>query len=229
MEEQEHQNEPQTTEYEVTTYLRAHPQFFEQHAHLLTELYLPSPHGQGTISLAERQQLAQRDRIRVLDARLAQWIKLGEENDAISDKVHRLSLGLLATEELVVMLALLEHSLREDFHVPYVSVRLWSAPRTAENSKLSVFATVDQEMQRWASSLSAPYCGHQPGMPLQGWFGTDARPVSYAAIPLKGEKVLGLLVLASDDEKRFRPEMDTVYLKRIGELVSAALLRHIAV
>ncbi|MCB5190223.1 DUF484 family protein [Methylobacillus arboreus] len=229
MEPQDQNNEAQANEYQVTSYLRAHPQFFEHHTTLLTELYLPSPHGQGTISLAERQQLAQRDRIRVQDAKLAQLIKYGEENDAISEKVHRLSLGLLATEDLGVLLTLLEHGLREDFQVPHVGLRLWAQPRNAGNRELPAFSDVDQELQRWAGGLGAPYCGNRPGMPLQGWFGAEARPASFAIIALKGEQVFGLLALASDDEKRFYPDMGTLYLKRIGELVSAALLRHITV
>jgi uncharacterized protein YigA (DUF484 family) len=34
-------------------------------------------------------------------------------------------------------------------------------------------------------------------------------------------------MLASEDAQRFYPEMGTVYLKRIGELVGAALLRYV--
>ena len=228
MESQDHHEAP-LAEYQVTSYLRAHPQFFEHHTSLLAELYLPSPHGQGTISLAERQQLAQRDRIRVLDAKLAQLMKYGEENDAIGEKVHRLSLGLLATEQVAVLVSLLEHSLREDFQVPYVSLRLWAQPRDGNNSGLPAFAKVDQEVLRWAQGLTTPYCGNQPGMPLQGWFGAEARPAAFAVMALKAEHVFGVLALASDDEKRFYPDTGTLYLKRIGELVSAALLRHIVV
>ncbi|GAB7563772.1 DUF484 family protein [Methylobacillus methanolivorans] len=228
MESQDHHEAP-LAEYQVTSYLRAHPQFFEHHTSLLAELYLPSPHGQGTISLAERQQLAQRDRIRVLDAKLAQLMKYGEENDAIGEKVHRLSLGLLATEQVTVLVSLLEHSLREDFQVPYVSLRLWAQSRDENNGGLPAFAKVDQEAQRWAQGLSKPYCGNHPGMPLQGWFGAEARPAAFAVMALKAEHVFGVLALASDDEKRFYPDMGTLYLKRIGELVSAALLRHIVV
>ncbi len=228
MESQDHHEAP-LAEYQVTSYLRAHPQFFEHHTSLLAELYLPSPHGQGTISLAERQQLAQRDRIRVLDAKLAQLMKYGEENDAIGEKVHRLSLGLLATEQVTVLVSLLEHSLREDFQVPYVSLRLWAQSRDENNSGLPAFAKVDQEVQRWAQGLSTPYCGNHPGMPLQGWFGAEARPAAFAVMALKAEHVFGVLALASDDEKRFYPDMGTLYLKRIGELVSAAVLRHIVV
>ena len=228
MESQDQHHEQPLADYQVSSYLRAHPQFFEHHTSLLAELYLPSPHGQGTISLAERQQLAQRDRIRVLDAKLAQLMKYGEENDAIGEKVHRLSLGLLATEHVEVLVSLLEHSLREDFQVPYVSLRLWVPPRDSANASQPVFADVDQEVQRWVQGLASPYCGNHPGMPLQGWFGAEAKPASFGVMALKAEQVFGVLALASDDEKRFYADMGTLYLKRIGELVSAALLRHIA-
>jgi hypothetical protein len=33
--------------------------------------------------------------------------------------------------------------------------------------------------------------------------------------------------MASEDAERFYPEMGTLYLKRIGELVSVAILRYI--
>ena len=36
----------------------------------------------------------------------------------------------------------------------------------------------------------------------------------------------GVLALASEDAQRFYPEMGTVYLKRIGDMVATALLRH---
>lgn len=229
MDPQDQNIEEQASEYQVTSYLRAHPQFFEHHTTLLTELYLPSPHGHGTVSLAERQQLAQRDRIRVMDVKLSQLMKHGEENDAISDKVHRLTLGLLASDELELMVSLLEHSLREDFQVPQVGLRLWATPKAAENAALPVFAAVEPEVQAWAASLTAPYCGSTPGFAAAAWFGDQQpAPASFAIMPLKSEQVFGLLVLASDDEKRFYPDMGTLYLKRIAELVSAGLLRHIA-
>ena len=39
--------------------------------------------------------------------------------------------------------------------------------------------------------------------------------------------MFGLLALASESAQRFYPEMGTVFLKRIGELASAALWRHL--
>ncbi|OYY80490.1 MAG: hypothetical protein B7Y34_05830, partial [Methylophilales bacterium 16-45-9] len=67
---------------QVKSYLQSHPAFFEQHAKLLAEITLPSPHGSGVISLAERQQLAQRDKIRALESLMEQMIANAEENEA---------------------------------------------------------------------------------------------------------------------------------------------------
>ena len=36
--------------------------------------------------------------------------------------------------------------------------------------------------------------------------------------------VVGLLALASEDPQRFYPDMGTLYLKRIGELIATSLL-----
>ncbi len=46
---------------------------------------------------------------------------------------------------------------------------------------------------------------------------------SFSYIPLRARQTLGVLALASEDPQRFYPEMGTVYLKRSGEMISAAL------
>ena len=53
-------------EDEITAYLQSHPEFFEKNANLLADIHLPSPHGNGAISLVERQQIAQRVKINAL-------------------------------------------------------------------------------------------------------------------------------------------------------------------
>lgn len=217
----------ESNEDDVAAYLRDNPQFFERYPELLAEIYLPSPHGHGTVSLAERQQLAQRDKIRVMEAKLSDLLQFGEQNDSTSDKIHRLSLGLLATPSFDVLMQLLDHSLREDFLVPYIGIRIWATPKNPEDANHPAFAETAAEFHEWAQNLPTPYCGHTPELEVNSWLGENSAPKSFAVIALKGEKVFGLLALASEDEQRFYPEMGTLYLKRIGELVSAALLRYI--
>jgi uncharacterized protein len=42
-----------------------------------------------------------------------------------------------------------------------------------------------------------------------------------------GEHCLGVLALASEDAERFYPEMGTLYLSRIGDLLAHSLWRHV--
>ncbi len=80
----------------VVRYLQDHPEFFADHAELLTALPLASQHGDKAISLAERQLQILRDKLRQLEGKLAELVRFGEENDAISAKVHQLGLALMA-------------------------------------------------------------------------------------------------------------------------------------
>ncbi|MBL8433261.1 MAG: DUF484 family protein, partial [Dechloromonas sp.] len=59
------------------------------------------------------------------------------------------------------------------------------------------------------------------------WFGEQAAHLrSQALVALcDGGATIGMLALGSEDARRFYPEMGTLYLERIGEMVSAALIR----
>ena len=81
---------------DVAEYLKSNPGFFEQYADLLAQIYVPHPHGGRAVSLAERQMLTLREKNRATESKLAEIIAFGEENDAISEKVHRLAVGLIA-------------------------------------------------------------------------------------------------------------------------------------
>ena len=81
---------------------------------------------------------------------------------------------------------------------------------------------------RRASSIHI--CGADANAEALSWFGdTTARLRSAACIPLhdSGKACVGMLALASEDAARFYPEMGTLYLKRLGELLSAALERYL--
>lgn len=212
---------------DVACYLKDHPEFFEQHAALLAEIYLPHPHGGRTISISERQQLALRDKNNALENKLRELIRFGEENDAIGDKVHRLSLALIMARDLDSALHRLYFNLREDFAVPHVALRLWRPARSAE-APHPEFADVGRELRAFAENLANPLCGAHPLHETDKWFGEDGpRLRSFAFAALRAEHAFGLLVFASEDGGRFYPEMGTLYLKRIGELASAALLPYL--
>lgn len=217
-----------TSEQEVVKYLNEHANFFKTHSDLLATMYIPSLHGGGTVSLAERQQLVQRDKIRALETKMAELIQYAKENDSISENVHQFTTQLLSASDFESLLQTISHAMRQDFQVPYTGIRLWVQPSNTANNHHKVFNAVDVELNLWAESLAEPYCGQPPGLDFVTWFGENAIPKSFALIALRNKnKVFGLLALASDDEKRFYPEMGTMYLTRMGELISACLQQHI--
>ncbi|WP_371323675.1 DUF484 family protein [Dechloromonas sp. ZY10] len=210
---------------EVADYLQSNPGFFEQYADLMAQIFVPHPHAGRAVSLVERQMLTLREKNRQLEYKLAELITYGEENDAISEKVHRLSVGLIAAETFQAVIHLLNFHLRDDFAVPHVALRLWHKPEGIED--LPEFAAVSEELQVFAETLSRPYCGSTAGFGTQSWFGEHAPHIrSQALIALRnGGGTIGLVALGSEEAQRFYADMGTLYLERLGEMVSAALAR----
>jgi uncharacterized protein YigA (DUF484 family) len=206
---------------DVARYLRTHPQFFDQHPELLETINVPHPYGGRAIPLAERQTVALREKLKVLEGRLAELLQFGEENDAISEKVHRLSVALAGARDFPALAATLYFHLREDFAVPHVVLRVWgkSVPGDFDEAR-----PVDEAQRLHAAAMAAPQCGPAAGNPFGPWFGEAAEHVrSVALVPLGQTAVFGLLALGSEDAKRFYPDMGTLYLRRIGELCAAGV------
>jgi uncharacterized protein YigA (DUF484 family) len=209
---------------DVARYLEANPIFFEDHAELLARIQVPHPHGGQAIPLSDRQVLGLREKTRALEGKLSELIQFGEENDVISERVHRLGVAMLAARTLPTLLHELYFNLREDFAVPHAGLRLWRG--TGESAE---FEPVSDELRAYAAELDAPFCGPNANFEAVGWFGEAAPHIrSVAFMPLRElDQTFGMLVLASEDLLRFYPEMGTLYLKRIGEMASAALLRFV--
>jgi uncharacterized protein YigA (DUF484 family) len=208
---------------QVAAYLQEHPEFFEEYADVLANIYLPHPHGGRAIPISERQILSLREKNRALESKLKELIDFGEENDAIGERLHRLTIALIGARDFDTVLHDLYFNLREDFAVPHVALRLWPAQHGSEREE---FREAGEEARLFTESLSGPYCIGHPMFDTAAWFGEDGgRLRSFAYVPVKGSEVTGLLALASEEPQRFYPEMGTLYLKRLAEMVVAAVQR----
>ena len=213
------------TAEQVAEFLRQNPGFFENHADILINLQVPHPHGGRAVSIGERQLVAVREKAKLLEDKLRELIAFGEENDAVGAKVHRLSCRLIQAPSLDGALDTLYLELLDHFAVPHVAVRLWNVAE--ENPETKEFAPAAPEMREFVDKMPLPYCGNHAVYESQGWFGEAAPHLkSFCLVPLRsGEANFGVLAMASEDPKRFYPEMGTLYLQRIGELTSHALWR----
>lgn len=215
------------TPEQVADYLRQNPGFFEQNVDLLVNIQIPHPHGGRAVSIVERQLVAVREKTRLLEEKLRELIAFGEENDALSGKVHRLACRLIEAGGLEAALDVAYLDLLDHFAVPHVAVRLWGVAEADPEAR--EFGDVGAEMRDFTARMAAPYCGGHAVYESQAWFG-DAAPHlrSFALVALRREgQAFGVLALASEDPQRFYAEMGTLYLERIGELLACALGRHV--
>jgi uncharacterized protein len=206
---------------DIARFLRTHPHFFDQHPDLLESIHVPHPYGGRAIPLTERQTVALREKVKLLEGKLVEIIKYAEENDAISEKVHRLSVALAGARDFPALAHSLYFHMREDFAVPHVALRVWgkSVPVDFQEAE-----AVNEAQRRHAETMSVPQCGGATGNPFVPWFRDAAEHVrSVALVPLGQTSIFGLLALGSEDPQRFFPEMGTLYLRRIGELCAAGV------
>ena len=212
---------------QVAAFLRTNPDFLARHGDVFASLEVPHPHGGQAITLAERQLHTLRQKISQLESKLGELIRFGEENDVISGKVHCLAVALGIAESADEVRETLYRSLVDDFQVPHVTLRTWSELDEGDDDDEADLPAVSLELRQLAGGLSKPYCGLASGSPVLEWFADAASHIrSMALLPLgQGNETFGLLVLGSEEEHRFYPEMGTLYLDRIAALAAAALLR----
>lgn len=216
-----------TSADQVARYLRDHPDFFEQHLDLLGAITLPHPHGGRAISLQERQLEVLRERHRVLELKLAELIRIGEENDAIGGRLQKWTRQLLLASDPAQLPDIVLDGLGTIFSVPHVAMRLWGLRDAWVGLECAQPVPVD--VITLANSMSQPFCGPNSDFQAATWLPEGGRETrSIALLPLRkgvDPKAFGLLVLGSADPDRFRSGMGTAYLERIAETASAALSR----
>jgi len=215
------------TEDDIAQYLSNTPDFFERHAQLLGAVQLTSPHSHRAVSLQERQAELLREKIKLLEQRLMELLRHGNDNVLLSDRILRWACALLQVGDAQQLPARIAADLAHEFAVPQVALRLWGlAP---EYAGLPFAQDVSAEVVEFAAALTEPFCGLNTGFEAVQWLVDPQSVTSLALVALRGgdavQPVFGLLVLASPDAQRFASGMGTEFLTRLGELVAAALQR----
>lgn len=206
----------------LARFLQENPRFLEEHAELFASIQVPHPTQAHAISLGERQILILRDKIKLLEMRLATLGHQASFNETVAKKLHQWSLQILAEPDADRLPDHIVTSLGNIFELTEVALRVWGLDTKAP----AICEPVDDAARNLADSLEQPFCGPLEDSPLQTWF---QKPVqSVAALPLRHpaqQDVFGLLVLGSDDPERYTADMATDFLQTIGEVASATLIR----
>ena len=214
------------TEDDIADFLLNTPDFFGRHAELLSAVLLTSPHGNRAVSLQERQAEMLREKIKLLEHRIMDMIRHGNENMIISDRLQRWARRLFLTASPQALPHAMAEGLQEEFMVPQVAVKVWGVADAFAGEPFAL--GVSNDVKSLASSLMAPYVGANAGFEAVGWLPDASRVASVALIALRNgtdPQAFGLMVLASPDSQRFHAGMGTDFLERMAELGSAALSR----
>ena len=220
---------PPITEDDIANYLANTPDFFERHAELLAAVQLTSPHGNRAVSLQERQADMLREKIKVLERRVMDMIRHGNENVVLADRLLRWAGKLFLADNLVDMPQRMAIEISDQFSVPQVGIKLWGVAQAYAH--LDFAQGVSEDARLFTSSLTEPFCGVNAGFEAVRWLPDPAAAISLALLPLREgptgstTPAFGMVVLASPDAQRFHSGMGTDFLQRLGELTSAALSR----
>jgi uncharacterized protein YigA (DUF484 family) len=218
----------------VADYLQTFPDFFERNSALLTKLRLPHLRDAGaTVSLVERQVEVLRERNQSLERKLKELVDVARANDALADRIHRLSQRLIRAHSLNETIEAIETSLREDFDAMHSVLVLFldeaRALQTEGGHFLRCAQAGDEAIKTFESLLTGgkPRCGQVRDAQRDYLFGKDSIEIgSVALTPLGTKGSLGILAIGASDAERFHPAMSTEFLSRIGELVTYALMRN---
>lgn len=197
---------------QIAEFLKAQPNFFQEHADIFASMTVPHPQHAKAISLGERQILVLRDKNKQLDKQLSKLLQNARRNEKINNLLHTWYCHMLAEPSAQALPTLICHSLQNVFELPVCKLALWDQ---SENYA---------ELRQYVQQHPKTYCG--PAHHEECWHALQDNALSIATIPLFLHDALrGVLLLGASDATRFTRDMETTFLEQIGQICSAALQR----
>ena len=213
----------------VRGYLQQHPQFFADHVDLLEQLYIPHQRG-AAVSLVERQMAVLRSRKVSLEKQLQQLIDIARDNERIAYQMHHFAVEVLHVQREDDLLAMVRDQVLRQFRVDeFALLRIVDQGKpVVVEGEVRQIPQDSPLLQTFSPMLhsSKPLCG-VVSAEQQQWIFVDSEVYqgSSALVPLVSGRALGVLCLASKDPTQFSADKGDVFLRQMGELVSAALGR----
>ena len=212
--------------HEIAAWLRRHPAFLQQFPDRALTMVVPRENGPAA-SLASYQLEVLRDKNRELSRRLHELFGNAQENERLAVRTHQLTLALMKQVSAADTLRAMAASLAEDFHGDLVRIVAFAPVQGVEDVDwLQVIAADDPRLSGFRDLLAGngePVCGRLHPDKNALLYGVRADEVqSSALLVLPGT---GLVTVGSRDPNRFFPGMGTLFLRMMGEALSAALQR----
>ncbi len=205
---------------EIIDYLRANPDFFEQHEDLLVELGLGDVGGSALFY--ERQLQVLKDRLTHHQAKIEFIVDSVRSNQKLESDFLQVAVGLLAHKDSGDSpVQTVNRLMKRQFNVGESVIILKSDKSDAAGPGQLCHDPVCQRVAHKGS-----VCEDRLSSALrESIFGHGARSVqSCAFIPLLfEEELLGVMALGAHSRTRFRPDVGMMFLDRLGLLIGGYL------
>jgi len=165
-----------------------------------------------------------REKIKALELRMADFMRIAQDNDAITQKFQTLTRAMLLARNDGDLPQTLISGLQTIFSVPHATLRLWGVSDAFAHAWFSEKTSDDARI--FSNGLTKPFCGPNNDFEAISWLEDAPSVKSVAMLALRTEQspnAFGLLILGSPDPQRFTADMATDFLEKIGDTASAAL------
>jgi uncharacterized protein YigA (DUF484 family) len=216
----------------VAAYLCNHPDFLALHSEVLARLRIPHTAAGSAVSLIEHQVKILRTQLETERSRLSQLIARAREYESFATRLHTLVLALITAEDLEQVRAVLHEALMSEFSAQAVTLKLFPIdPAAADGDR-------DPTVAAFADFLGRKHalCGPLDEAKTAALFGAPANPQQEplsdeashqvhcaALVPIHAGWRSGVLAIGATNPNRFKPDMGTDFLDRLGEIVSHRL------
>lgn len=199
-----------TSEIEVRNYLLSHPDFFSKHIDLIEKLKISHPI-KGSVSLVEMQSEQLRKRIKQLTQKLNQLINVAKQNEKIYRVYVALNLRLMTCKTVDDIQHTLEEVMIEELHLTSVYIKPFKGPHALPELQQRLF--IEKRFKN-----NPFFFGRLSQHEKQLMFAEDI--AESAALVLIGEKnPIAILAVGSKDASHFAPNMDTLMLKQLQQML----------
>ncbi|QJR81219.1 DUF484 family protein [Alteromonas pelagimontana] len=196
---------------DVRAFLAKNPEFFTQYPELLERLIIPHEQ-KGSVSLVELQGEQLRKKVRQLNYKLNQLIGIAKQNEKIYRVYTDLNVQLLTCKSVLDIQLKLEEVLQENLQLASVSLKLFKGPHALPELQRRLFAEKRfKKSQFFFGRLSQ----HEKYLLFSGDIAE-----SVALIQLGDNNDLGILAVGSGDATHFTPDMDTLLLKQLQQVLN---------
>ncbi len=199
---------------DVRAFLLQNPEFFAEHPDLLEKIKLPHEQ-KGSVSLVEIQSDQLRKKVRQLNFKLNQLVSIAKQNEKIYRVYTDLNVQLLRCESVAEVQFTLEDVLQERLQLSSAVIKSFKGPHAIPELQQRLFTE-----KRFKNTNF--FFGRLSQHERQLLFGES--PAESVALMLLGDnRELGILGISSSDASHFTPDMDTLLLQQLQQVLNIIL------